>query len=152
MNKNTPEGAAKALEYFQQSIDKDPAYAAAYAQLANAYAALGTTGLDVLPPRETMPKAKAAALKALELDDTLAEAHTVLGLVRWAYDWDCAAEKDLKRAIEVNPGYATAHLLYANYFCSLGRFDEAAAVGKRALELDPLSLNLNHVQGWPPYC
>ncbi|MGH9364577.1 MAG: protein kinase domain-containing protein [Thermoanaerobaculia bacterium] len=148
--KNTQEAAQKALECFQQAIDKDPAYAEAYAQLANSYAFLGYTGLDVLPARETMPKAKAAVLKALELDDTLAEAHTALGLVRWAYDWDwAAAEKEFQRAIELNPGYATAHLRYGNYFCSLGRFDAAIAEDRRALELDPLSLVMNHVQGWP---
>ncbi|HEY3123969.1 MAG TPA: protein kinase [Thermoanaerobaculia bacterium] len=148
--KNTQEAAQKALQYMKQSIDKDPAYAVAYAGLANTYVGLGYTGIDALPPREAMPSAKAAALKALELDDTLAEAHTNLGLVRWAYDWDWpAAEKDLKRAIELNPGYATAHLRYANYLCSLGRFDEAVAEDKRALELDPLSLIMNHGQAWP---
>jgi eukaryotic-like serine/threonine-protein kinase len=149
-SKNTQEAVQKALEYIKQSIDRDPAYAVAYAALANTYAGLGTTGIDALPPRETMPRAKAAALKALELDDTLAEAHANLGLVRWAYDWDWpAAEKDLKRAIELNPGLAMAHLRYANYLCSLGRFDEAVVEDKRALELDPLSLIINHAQGWP---
>jgi serine/threonine protein kinase/Tfp pilus assembly protein PilF len=148
--KNTPEAAQRALEYMKQSIDKDPAYAVAYAGLANTYAGLGYTGMDVLPPREAMPRAKAAALKALELDDTLAEAHTNLGLVRWAYDWDWpAAGKDLRRAIDLNPSFATAHFRYANYLCSLGRFDEAVAEHKRALELDPLSLIINHAQAWP---
>ncbi len=147
--KNTQEGARKALEYFQQSIDRDPAYAAAYAQLANTYVLLGVTGIDVRPPRETMPRAKAAALKALELDDTLAEARAQLGRMRW-YDWDWpAAEKDFQRAIELNPGYAAAHPWYSNYLCSLGRFDEAIAEAKRALELDPLFLVSNHVQAWP---
>jgi TolB-like protein/Tfp pilus assembly protein PilF len=148
--KNTQEGAQKALEYFQRSLDKDPAYAAAYAGLSNAYVFLGYTGIDVRPPRETMPRAEAAASRALELDDTLAEAHASLGLVRWAYDWDWpAAEKDLKRAIELSPGYAIAHLRYANFLCSLGRFDEAVAEDKRALELDPLFLIFNHAQAWP---
>ena len=148
--KSTQEGAQKALEYFQQSIDKDPAYAAAYAQLANTYAVLGYTGIDVRPSREMMPRAKAAALKALELDDTLAEAHTSLGFVRWAYDWNWpAAEVDFKRAIELSPGYATAHLRYANFLCSLGRFDEAVEEDKRSLELDPLSIIINHAQAWP---
>jgi tetratricopeptide (TPR) repeat protein len=149
-NKNTQEAAQKAVEYFQQSIDRDPAYAAAYAGLSNAYAFLGYTGIDVRPPRETMPRAKAAALRALELDDSLAEAHASLGLVRWAYDWDWpAAEKDLKRAIELNPGNTGVRHRYALYLCSLGRFDEAVAEWKRALELDPLSLIINHAQAWP---
>ncbi len=151
-NKRTPQGLQKALDYLQQCIDKDPTHAAAYAQIADAHFFLGFTGLDALPPRETMSKAKGAALKALEIDDSLSEAYASLGLVRWAYDWDWpAAEKDLKRAIELNPGYAVAHHRYALYLSSLGRFDEAMAEEKRALELDPLSLIINHAQAWPYY-
>jgi tetratricopeptide (TPR) repeat protein len=150
--KNTPEGYQKAIEYFQQSIDREPAFAAAYAWLADTHAVLGYTGVDVLPPRETMPRAKAAALKALKLDDSLAEAHAVLGRVRWAYDWDWpAAEKDFKRAMELDPGSSAAHHLYAIYLSSFGRFDEAVAEEKRALERDPLSLIINHAQAWPHY-
>jgi tetratricopeptide (TPR) repeat protein len=136
-NKFTDEGMKKAIQYFQQAIDKDPTYALAYAGLADAYHELS----DSSPPREMMPKAKAAAMRALEMDDSLAEAHAALGWVKWQYDWDWSgAEKEFQRAIGLNPNYAIAHGMYALYLTSLGRVDEGMAELKRALELDPLSL------------
>ncbi len=136
----------KGIEYFEQAVEKDPAYAVAYAGLADSYGLLGT--YEVLPPKEAMTKAEAAAVKALEIDDTLAEAHTSLGWVRTNYDWDwVGAEKEFQRAIELNPNYATAHHWYAIYLRRLGRHDEAIAAIERAQELDPLSLIINSFVG-----
>jgi eukaryotic-like serine/threonine-protein kinase len=135
-NKFTEEGMQKAIGYFQQAIDKDPNYALAYAGLADAYHELSYSH----PPREVMPKAKAAALKALELEESVAEAHAALGWVKWSYEWDWAgAEKEFQRAIELNPNYAIAHGMYALYLDSMSRVDEGMAQHKRALELEPLS-------------
>jgi len=135
-NKFSEDGMQKAIGYFQQAIDKDPNYALAYAGLADAYHELYSH-----PPREVMPKAKAAAMKALELDESVAEAHAALGWVKWAYDWDwIGAEKEFQRAIELNPNYAIAHGMYALYLDSMSRVDEGMAQDKRALELNPLSL------------
>ncbi len=144
-NKRTPESLNKGIEYFQQAIDNDPSYALAYAGLADSYSLLGST-TGGLSPRENFPKARAAALKALEIDDALAEAHAALALVRLRYDWDWpAAEREIKRAIELNPNYATTYQWYANYLAIMGRLDEAIAEEKRAQELDPLSLNINTI-------
>ena len=136
-NKFTNESMGKAVHYFQQAIDKDPTYALAYAGLADAYHELS----DSSPPREMMPRAKAAAMRALELDDSLADAHAALGWVKWHYDWDwTGAEKEFQRAIQLNPNYAIAHGMYGLYLTSLGRVDEGMTQLKRAQELDPLSL------------
>jgi TolB-like protein/DNA-binding winged helix-turn-helix (wHTH) protein/Flp pilus assembly protein TadD len=136
-NKRTAEALQKSIEYFNRAIDKDPHFALAYAGLADSY----VVPANRLPPREAMPKAKAAAIRALELDETLAEAHVSLGRVLAAYDWDWdGAEKEYKRAIELNPRYATAHQWYGGYLSVVGRTDEATAERKRALELEPLSL------------
>ncbi|HEY3204735.1 MAG TPA: protein kinase [Thermoanaerobaculia bacterium] len=144
-NKKTAEGFQKAREYFEGAIAKEPTYAAAYAGLADTYSGLG---YYVLAPREAMPKARAAALKALELDDTLAEAHASLGNVRHNFDWDwTGAEKSFRRAIELNPGYATAHQWYSLHLGDLGRSEQALVEARRALELDPLSLIVNHNLG-----
>jgi TolB-like protein/Tfp pilus assembly protein PilF len=141
-NKWTPEGWQKSIEYFQQAIEKDPSYALAYVGVANAYNALGF--FDVMLPREAWPKAEDAAVKALEIDDTLGEAHAALGSVKYLYDWDwAAAERELKRAIEINPNDEVAHTVYAYYLHSVGRGDEGLAEMKRAYELDPLSLRIN---------
>src|SRR5436853_89512 len=114
--------------------------------LADSYAALATFGAG--PPRELMPQAKAAAMKALALDDNLAEAHTSLAQIIMNYDWDFnGAEREFKRAIELNPNYATAHQWHAENLSSLERHDEALAEIRRALELDPLSLIINRVYG-----
>jgi len=140
-NLRTEDGLKKSLGYFQQAIEKDPAYALAYAGLADSYVILAD---GVMAPREAYPRGKAAAFKALEIDETLAEAHAPLGAAREAYDWDwVGAEKEYKRAIELNPGYATAHQWYAMYLSEMGRHNEAIAETKRAQELDPLSLIIN---------
>jgi tetratricopeptide (TPR) repeat protein len=145
-NKITAEGFTKGIEYFQQAIAKDPTYALAYAGLADCYSARANNGY--VPPREGYPKAKEAALKALELDDTLAEAHTALAFIKTDYDWDWSgADREFQRAIELNLGYALAHALYGSHFLRMGRFEEAIAEGKRSVELDPLSLLDNRVLG-----
>src|SRR5262249_49541439 len=139
-DKRTLEGLDKAISYFNQAIDKDPTYALAYAGLADCYVVPGYP----LPPREKMPKAKAAALKALERDDMLAEAHTTLARVLMVYDWDWSgAEKEFQRALELNPRYAVAHQWYGEYSMLMGRRDKAIEEVKYALQLEPLSLVLN---------
>jgi serine/threonine protein kinase/Tfp pilus assembly protein PilF len=141
-NKWTPEGWQKSIEYFQQAIEKDPSYALAYVGVSNAYSALGF--FDVMLPREAWPKAEEAAVKALEIDDTLGEAHAALGSVKYLYNWDWAsAERELKRAIELNPNDEVAHTVYAYYLHSMGRADEGLAEMKRAYELNPLSIRIN---------
>jgi tetratricopeptide (TPR) repeat protein len=143
-NKRTPEAIQKAIESFHQAIEKDPGYALAYAGLADCY----HVPANPLFPKERMLLAKAAATKALQLDDTLVEAHTTLARVLFAYDWDwLAAEKEFKRALELNPRYAPAHQWYGGYLSSTGRFLEADAEKKRALELEPLSLVINFEMG-----
>jgi eukaryotic-like serine/threonine-protein kinase len=143
-NKRTGQALKKSIEYFNQAIEKDPSFALAYAGLADSY----VVPANNLPPREAMPKAKAAAMQALELDETLAEAHTSLARVLATYDWDrTGAEKEYKRAIELNPRYAIAHEWYGGWFEVMGRGDEAIAERKRALELDPLSLIINFELG-----
>src|SRR5438552_4114730 len=142
-NKRTGNDLKKSIDYFQQAIAADPNYALAYAGIADAYVFL--PGYTAGAPRDCYPKAMAAAKKALELDDTLAEAHTTLALAIWYYDFDFSqGNKEFQRAIELNPNYATGHQQYGNNTLSaLGRFDEAIAEGKRAVELDPLSLVIN---------
>ena len=142
-NKRTGKDLRKSIDYFQQAIAADPVYALAYAGVADAYVFL--PGYTAGAPRDYYPKAKAAAKKALELDDTLAEAHTTLALAIWYYDFDFSqANREFQRAIELNPNYAIAHQQYGNNTLSaLGRFDDAIAEGKRAVELDPLSLVIN---------
>jgi TolB-like protein/Tfp pilus assembly protein PilF len=138
-NRRTGETLQRAAEYFQQAIDKDPAYALAWAGLADCYAVYAFYG--VLPPRETAPKAKEAASRALALDETLPEPHAALGYMKDRYDWDWAgAEREFKRAVELNPNYATAHYWYANLLDNTGRLEEAITEAKRAQEADPLSL------------
>jgi serine/threonine protein kinase/Tfp pilus assembly protein PilF len=140
-NKRTAPALKKGIEYFHQAIEKDPTYALAYTGLADTYALLGIAEYGVLPPRDTMPKAKAAALKALEIDDTLAEAHTSLAHVCAFFDWDwAAAETEFRRAIEINPNYAFAHHWYALYLAAMERPAEAIVEERKALEIDPLSL------------
>jgi serine/threonine protein kinase/tetratricopeptide (TPR) repeat protein len=137
-NQATAAGLKKGIEYFQQAIDQDPNYALAYAGLADSYIGLGG-GLIYQPPGETLPKAKAAAMKAVELDDTLAEAHASLADAVWLNDWDWpGAEREYKRAIDLNPKSAISHKKYVvGLFCR-ARFDESIAEGERAQELDPL--------------
>jgi eukaryotic-like serine/threonine-protein kinase len=141
-SKLNEEGLKKAIEYFRQAIAKDPTYALAYAGLADCHSSLGALGL--VSPNESFPKAKEAALKALTLDDTLAQAHTSLAIIKTFYDRDLpGAEIEFQRAIALNPSYATAHQFYGLTLTYLGRFDEAVAEQKRALEIDPLSLTAN---------
>ncbi|HEX3420711.1 MAG TPA: adenylate/guanylate cyclase domain-containing protein [Candidatus Udaeobacter sp.] len=142
-NKRTGNDLKKSLDYFQQAIAADPNYALAYAGVADAYVFL--PGYTAGAPGDCYPKAMAAAKKALELDDTLAEAHTTLALAIWYYEFDFVqANKEFERAIELNPNYATGHQQYGNNTLSaLGRFDDSIAEGKRAVELDPLSLVIN---------
>ena len=149
-NKWTQADFKKAAEYFSQAVQKDPGYALSYAGLADSYSLLGDAGY--LPPAEAWPKAKTAAMQALNLDDSLGEAHTSLGLVKEHFEWDWAgAEKEFKRAIELNPNLATAHHWYGNYLTNMGRFDEGIAETKKAQELDPLSLIINTTVGWQFY-
>jgi TolB-like protein/Flp pilus assembly protein TadD len=151
-NKRTGEALKKAREYFEQAIEKDPSYAPAHSGLADAYALMGSSGYDVMPPREAMPRAKAAAGQALEIDDTLAEAHAALGYVKLAYDWDLlGAEQELARAIELKPNYAIAHQWQGELLMARSSPDEATIAFRRALELDPLSVPCNLGLGWSYY-
>ena len=145
-NKSTEEGFNKGIEQFQQAIEKDPTYALAYAGLADCYSFDATYGF--VAPKEAYPRAKEAALKALEIDDTLANAHTSLAWIKTEYDWDrSGAEKEFRRAIELNPSDANAHRLYGEALRSMGRVEEAIAEFKRALALDPTSLINNMALG-----
>jgi serine/threonine protein kinase/Flp pilus assembly protein TadD len=140
-NKRTPDTLKKSLEYFQQAVEKDPAYALAYAGLADSYLMLGAGLYAVLPPKDAYPKAEAAAIKALQLDNTLAEAHSTLGYSKLVFDWDWhGAEQEFRQAIELNPSYANAHHWYAGYLGVMGRYSEAIVEGRKAESLDPLSL------------
>jgi serine/threonine protein kinase/Flp pilus assembly protein TadD len=141
-NRRYEGGLQKGLEYFNQTIKKDPSYAPAYAGIADSLSILGLFGW--LPPKDSFPKAKATALKAIEIDDKLAEAYTSLGWINMLYDWDwTAAEKVLKRALEIDPNYAIGQLWYALYFNYLGRLEEATDEITKALRLEPLSLLIN---------
>lgn len=138
-NKRSLDGFERAANYFQQAIASDPNYARAYAGLADTYGLMSTYHMG--PQNELMSQARAAALRALQLDDTLAEAHTSLALIAENYDYDWqTAEKEFKRAIQLDPNYATAHQWYAECLSWLGRFDEALAESERARQLDPLSM------------
>ena len=140
--KRTKAGLQQGIQYFQQAIALDPNYALAYAGLADSYALLDDWGQT--PPRDSFPKARAAAEKAIALDDSLAEAHVSLAMVRVSYDWDwTGAEQEFKRAIQLNPNYATAHQWYGMTLASLGRFEEGEAEVKRGQELEPLSPIVN---------
>jgi len=149
-NKWTEGDFKKAADYFTQAVQRDPRYALSYAGLADTYTLLGDSGY--LPPSEAWPKAKDAAMQALEIDDTLPEAHTSLGLVKEHYDWDWSgAEAEFKRAIELNPNSATAHLWYGDFLANSGRLDKGMREIKRAQELDPMSLIINTMLGWQFY-
>jgi TolB-like protein/DNA-binding winged helix-turn-helix (wHTH) protein/Tfp pilus assembly protein PilF len=142
-NKRTQAAYMKAIDYFQQAIARDPKYAQAYAGLADAYALLGSLSAPAAPMSrsEAMPKAKAAALTALQLDETLAEAHTSLAFVRMHYEWDWpGSESEFKRAIELNPNYTTAHQWYALWFTAQGHTDKALEQLRYAEKADPLSV------------
>lgn len=148
-NKRSREGIEKGIDYFRQAIEADPGYSLAYAGLADSYNFLGAFGIAAAPPGETMLKARAAALKALDIDDSLPEAHTSLAFVKLYYDWDWAgAEQEFKRALELDPNYAPAHQWYSHLLMVRGRTSESIAAAKQALELDPLSLAANMNFGW----
>lgn len=142
-NKRTNAGTRKAIEYFQRAIERDAGYAPAYAGLADSYIWLSILGGAA--PKESYPRAKATALKALELDDTLAEAHTSLAQVLQHYEWDRAgAQRELDRAMELNPNYAFTYAFYSMNLAYLGRMEESIAAIKRWRELDPLSIPRNN--------
>jgi DNA-binding winged helix-turn-helix (wHTH) protein/tetratricopeptide (TPR) repeat protein len=144
-NKRAPQDLQRSIEHFKQAIALDPSYALAYAGLADAYTLLANAGS---PAHEIMPKAREAAQKAVSLDYDLAEAHAALGNIIIYYDYDFAeAEREHKRAIELNPNYATARHWYSELLMGLGRHEEALAEIRRALEIDPLSLILNRQYG-----
>ena len=149
-SKRTAEGEWKGLDYFQKAIAKAPNYALGYAGVADSFLVLGAHGR--LDPKEAFPKGKEAALRALQLDPTLAEAHASLAAVKLHYDWDWAgAESEFKRAIALNPNYATAHHWYAHHLVAVGRFDEGIDELERARELDPFSIPLNDFLGTTLY-
>src|SRR5260370_9030518 len=138
-NKRTVQGFQQAIEYFQQAITKDPNYARAFAGFADSYALVSSYRFP--PQQQLMPSARTAALRALQIDDSLAEAHTSLALITENYDWDWqTAEKEYRRAIQLDPNYATAHHWYAEYLSFQGRFDESFRESEPARQLGPLSL------------
>jgi TolB-like protein/Tfp pilus assembly protein PilF len=149
-NKMTEEGLRKGIEYFERAIGQDPGYALAYSGLADCYGMMAH--YNRLAPREVMPKAKVAAEKAVELDDRLAEGHASLAGILNFYDWDFAgAEREYRRALDLNPNYAVAHHRYGDLLSALGRAEEALAETRRALDLDPLSLVINMGLAWNLY-
>jgi len=149
-NRWTEEGFYKAIEYFQQAVEKDPSYALAYTGLADSYVLLGWN--SYLPPKEAFPKGKTAALAALRLDPDLAEAHTPLAAVLWLHDWQWEeAQTEFKRSLKLSPAYATANHWYAEYVMTMGRHAEAIAGMKKTQDLDPLWLIINVAVGWAFY-
>jgi serine/threonine protein kinase/Tfp pilus assembly protein PilF len=149
-NRRTQEGIKEGIRYFEQAIAEDPSYALAYSGLADSYALdLDYRGAPVF---EGMERAKAEARKAIALDDTLAEAHTSLGWVTFIYDWDwAAADRVFRRAVQLNPSYATARQWYSWFLAAMGRFEEALEHGRSAIELDPASVSIRRSMGWLQY-
>jgi serine/threonine protein kinase len=146
-NKRTEDDIRKSIDYFKQTTQLDADYALAYARLADAYGLLPFYTAD--SPEEAFTKAKSAVRKALEIDETLAEAHSALGFIKMYYDWDWeAAEAELKRAVQTKPGYVTAHHWYAEYLSWMGRHEEAIAEINRAHKIDPLSLLINYMKAY----
>jgi TolB-like protein/Flp pilus assembly protein TadD len=149
-NKRTPEGLQQGIDYFQQAINTDSGYAAAYAGLADCYNMQVIYGVH--QPKDGFPRAKEAAIKALEMDETLAEAHTSLAFVKFRWDRDrVEAEREFQLAIKYKPTYAPAHQWYSSYLVALERFDEAVAEAKRTSELEPLSFTASSHLGWILY-
>ncbi len=149
-NKQTGDGMKKAIDYYHQAIALEPDYAPAYAGLSHTFVTLWWYGF--VSPDDAVPAARAATMKALEIDPRLSDAHTALGRIRQCYDWQWdQAEKEFKRAIKLNSNSSDAHLAYATFLASMCRFEEARAKGKRTLELDPLSLTANLTLGWSLY-
>jgi TolB-like protein/DNA-binding winged helix-turn-helix (wHTH) protein/Tfp pilus assembly protein PilF len=151
-NKRSGQGFAKAIGYFEEATRKDPQYALAYAGLADCYGIIGATIYGTVPAAEAAPKAKAAAIRALELDPSLAEAETSLATAKFNYDWDWAgAAQGFTRAIQLDPKYATAYQRYSLYSIAMGRFDDSFEQIKKARDLDPLSISINSSFGWRLY-
>jgi len=151
LNKATEPGVRKSIEYFQQAIDKDPNFALAYVAMGTAYATLGGV-LGFESPREVAPQGKAALMKALAIDDTLDDVHATLADFKLYFDWDWPdAEKEYKRALELNPNNEYAHSGYGTYLESLGRFDEAVAEREHSRQLDPISALATADVGYPLY-
>jgi len=151
-NRRSGEGFTRAIGYFEDATRKDPQYALAYAGLADCYGIIGATIYGTVPASEAAPKAKAAAIRALEIDPSLAEAETSLATAKFNYDWDWAgASEGFKRAIELDPKYATAYQRYSLYSIAMGRFDESFEQIKHARDLDPLSISINSSFGWRLY-
>jgi len=149
-NRWTEEGFYKAIEHFQEAVDKDPSYALAYAGLADCYVLLGWN--SYLPPKDAFPRAKGAAQAALQLDPDAAEAHTALAAVLWLDDWDWEkAEAEFKRSLELSPTYPTANHWYAEYIMTMNRHEEAMVRMKKSQGLDPLSLIIGVAVGWSLY-
>lgn len=149
-NKRTVEGLKKGISYFNQAVEKDPSYALAFVGLADSYSLL--SDYNALPPQQAYPQAKKAAMQALELDEQIAEAHATLAFIKTTYDWDWrGAEREYRRAIELNPNYETAHQWYAEYLSGMGSHEEAIAEIRRAKEINPLSLIINAVEAWILY-
>ena len=148
LEKLSEESLRKAIDNYQQAIEKDPSYAPAYAGLSLGYSGLGGWHAS-LPPTAVHATAKEAALKALELDDTLAEAHLALGRIKQLFEWDWAgADSAFKRGIELNPTSTPARIKYANYLTAMGRFEDSIALGKQTLEIDPLAPTAYSELGW----
>ena len=146
----TEEGLRRGIDHFRQAIEADPDYAASHVGIANSYAVLGFHA--IAPPGEAFPRAKAAALKALEIDPSLAEARAPLAYTLHYYDWNWSeAEAEYRRCLEAAPHNATAHNYYASFLTTLARFEEALAEWRRAQELDPLSLIIRAATGWSFY-
>jgi serine/threonine protein kinase/Tfp pilus assembly protein PilF len=149
-NKRTTESLLRGIDYFKEAIAADPQYALAYAGLADSYNILAS--YSALAPDEAFPKARAAAAKALQLDERLPEAHASMAFVTFGYSWEFAqADEEFKRALELSPGYAVAHQWYALYLAAMHRMDEAVAEIRRAEQLDPLSLPIITNKGWILY-
>jgi tetratricopeptide (TPR) repeat protein len=148
-SKRSTEGLTRGLDYFNRAIEKDPTYAQAYSSVASTYMQMGNELYCVLDPREAFPKAKAAAQRALELDETQGEAHSTLAWVSFRSDHDSVtAEREHKRARELTPGDAYVHIWYSHYLLPMGRTEESLAESLRAVELDPLSLVISYHLGW----
>src|SRR6202008_1609805 len=151
-NRRSPEGFTKAIAYFEDATRRDPQYALAYAGLADCYGIAGATIYGTLPAAEAAPKPKAAAIRALEIDPSLAEAETSLATAKFNYDWDWAgAAEGFKKAIELDPTYATAFQRYSLYSIAMGRFDDSLEQIKKARDLEPLSISINASFGWRLY-
>jgi serine/threonine protein kinase/Flp pilus assembly protein TadD len=148
-NKRTADGFNKSIEYFQKATDVDPQYAAAYAGMAGAYENLSNYNFALLPPKQAWAKAKLAAENALQIDETVADAHTALAVGAYFFDWNWSnAEKEFRRAMELDPTSATCFHWYAHFLMTMGRVEESLRAGRHALELDPVDLPSNAHQGW----